>query len=72
MEKEYKIAVDYRICGTVKVKAKSLKEALSRAEYYGMEDVKDKEYIDGSWMVNKEMSEFFLENEIEGNEETGA
>jgi len=61
-EREYEIAVDYRICGTVRVNAKSFQAAMLLAWACGTEDVHHKEYIEDSWMVNKEMSENFLKN----------
>lgn len=57
--KTFKIAVDYRICGTVDVKANNLKEAMTKAYDCNTMQVEDKEYIDDSWMVNEQMSEEF-------------
>jgi len=53
----FEVAVEWSVCGTVKVKASSLEQALKAAEEFNPTDVDGPCYIDGSWMVNKEMSE---------------
>jgi len=55
----YKIAVEYSICGTVNVEASSFEEALIKAEECATIEMQNKSYIDGSWIVNEEMSKEF-------------
>lgn len=59
---EYKIAVDYRVCGTIKINAESFEKALEYAEDSNPNDVEDGEYLEDSWMVNKELSKSFIMN----------
>ena len=60
--KDFIIAIDYRICGTVNVKANSWKEAIDKAYDCNTTEVEDKEYIDDSWQVNIKMSEEFKDS----------
>jgi len=58
MDKVFKIAVDYSMCGEVEIAAKTFKEALFKAENVTIPDVKNREYIDDSFNVNEEMSKY--------------
>jgi hypothetical protein len=55
-KKTYEVAVEWSVCGTVKIEAKSLEEAMKAAEELTPTDVEGPCYIDGSWEVNEEMS----------------
>jgi len=57
-KKEYEIAVEWSECGTVKIMADSLEEAIKMAEDSNPTSTTDGGYyIDGSWSVNVEMSQ---------------
>ena len=59
MEKRYRISVEWESCGIVKVKANSLEEAIKIAKEDTSIGLPEGNYIDGSWKVNEEMSEYF-------------
>jgi len=66
--KVYRIACDWSVYSTMFVKANSLEEAKIKA----MEDEPlpmDGNFIDGSFEINEEMTEYFLEEDKFNEEE---
>jgi hypothetical protein len=60
--KTFRIACDWQESGYMYVKASTLEEAIKKAENSD-DPLPDGDYIDGSFQVNKEMSEFFYEED---------
>lgn len=57
--KNYKIAVTWEVCGEIKMKANSLKEAIAKAETESDEiKLPEASYVDGSFRVDHGMSEW--------------
>lgn len=56
--KTYKIAVSWEMYGYVKIKAESLEEAIKKAED-DETPLPDGNYIDGSFLVDEQMTEEF-------------
>ena len=61
--KTFRIACDWEVCGTMIIEANSLKEAIEIAENNDDPLPTDDEYIDGSFKVNKEMTDYFHEED---------
>lgn len=60
-KKVFRIACDWEVCGTMCIEANSLEEAIEQVEEFAplaALPVND-EYIDGSFKVNKEMTDHF-------------
>lgn len=55
-KKEFEVAVEWSVCGTLKIKASSLEEAIKQAEDHTPSSVSDSFYIDSSWSVNEEVT----------------
>lgn len=63
-KKIFKIAVEWSTCGEISIEANSLGEALKIADEDGANmDAQNEEYIDGSFQVNKEFSEYLNSDE---------
>lgn len=67
-KKTYEVAVEWSVCGTVKIEARSIEEAMTAAGELTPTDVEGPCYIDGSWAVNIEVTEY-LNLEVDGEEE---
>jgi len=59
--KTYKIACDWSVYGVMYVEANSLEEAIEKAKNDEMPLPSADGYIEDSFRVNKEMTEYFLE-----------
>ena len=58
----FKISVDWSVCGSVKVEANNLQEAIQKVQEDLDAPLPDNScYIDGSFQVNREMSEYFAQ-----------
>lgn len=62
-KKEFKIACDWAECGEMIIEAESLEEAIKIAESDD-NPLPDGEYIDGSFQVNKEVTELIQKAEF--------
>lgn len=51
--KEFKLGVTYQVCGYLYVTAETEDEAIGKAYGCHWSEVRDKEYIDGSWHVDE-------------------
>jgi hypothetical protein len=56
--KTFKIAVQWTVCGEMEVKAKTLQDAIEIVENDPELPLPEGEYIDDSFLVNAEMTEF--------------
>jgi hypothetical protein len=64
-KKTFRIACDWEVCGTMCIEANSLEEAIEQVEKFtplAALPVND-EYIDDSFKVNKEMTDYFCEED---------
>jgi len=59
--KTYKIAVTWEVCGEIEIKANSLSEALKKAKADDTIPLPEGSYVDGSFEINDEMSEYLNE-----------
>lgn len=67
-EQEFPIAVDWGECGVVKVKAKTIEEAIEIVERDDSIPLPEGEYIDGSFTVNRQMTEYLIRESQKGKE----
>lgn len=56
-KKLFEVAVEWSVCGTVKLEAESLEEAMKAAEQATPLSVQSPYYIDDSWSVNEQLTE---------------
>lgn len=63
-KKTFRIACDWEVYGTMVIEADSLEEAVKIAEDNDDPLPTDDEYIDGSFKVNKEMTDYFYEEDF--------
>jgi len=59
--KTYKVAVTWEVCGEIEIKANSLSEALKKAKADDTIPLPEGNYVDGSFEINDEMSEYLNE-----------
>ena len=62
-KKTFRIACDWEVYGTMVVEAYSLEEAIKIAENNDDPLPTDDEYIDDSFKVNKEQTDYFYEED---------
>lgn len=53
--KEFKVAVEWSLCGVVPVKANSLEEAIEKVKEDDSIPLPNGEYLDGSFSVNDDL-----------------
>ena len=58
---KFKVAVEWSMCGTIEVEAETLNEAICFAESDSDIPLPEGDYLEGSFLVNAEMSEYFAE-----------
>lgn len=59
-EQEFPIAVDWAECGIIKIKAKTMEEAIAIVEKDNCALLPEGTYIDGSFTVNRQMTEYLI------------
>lgn len=64
--KTYKIPVSWIVSSTVEVDANSLEDALKLAEEADLPPQSGWEYVDASWEVDRETSEYLYNEEEDG------
>jgi len=62
-EKVFRIGVDWTMCSEIKIKAKSLEEAIEIANKDNSIPLPEGTYIDGSFIANRSISEYFEEED---------
>lgn len=60
----FRVSVDWEVCGVAKVEANSLEEAIKKVQDEDFPLPTDFDYIEDSFKVNQEMTEFFAEEDI--------
>jgi hypothetical protein len=60
---KFRIAVEWEVCGIIEVEADSIDDAIEKVQDPDFPLPTDSDYIDDSFTINKEMTQWFAENE---------
>ena len=62
-KKEFPIAVDWGMCGVVKIETETIEEAIEIIERDDSVPLPEGDYIDGSFTVNRQMTNYLIREE---------